>query len=134
MALAAALRGWTATQRNVVLAAYLGWTLDAFDFLMITLIAKDITATFHTPATGIGLILTGTLALRPVGAFIFGRLADKFGRRPVLMFNVCTRLRHLPRAQVPVWRCDGRRMGGWVLACHGACAVRNPRRRVGYSS
>lgn len=84
----AALKGWSATQRNVVLAAYLGWTLDAFDFLMITLIAKDITAEFHTPPTGIGLILTGTLALRPVGAFIFGRLADKFGRRPVLMFNV----------------------------------------------
>ena len=40
--LTSALRGWTATQRNVVIAAYLGWTLDAFDFRMLTLITKDI--------------------------------------------------------------------------------------------
>src|SRR5689334_13539122 len=86
----AALRGWSATQRNVVLAAYLGWTLDAFDFLMITLIAKDIATEFGTKATALGLVVTATLALRPVGAFIFGRLADRFGRRPVLMLNVLT--------------------------------------------
>lgn len=86
----AALRGWTATQRNVVITAYLGWTLDAFDFLMLTLITKDIAEEFHKPATALGLVITGTLALRPVGAFIFGRLADRFGRRPILMLNVLT--------------------------------------------
>lgn len=86
----AALRGWTATQRNVVIAAYLGWTLDAFDFLMITLIAKDIADEFRVPDTALGLVITATLVLRPVGAFIFGRLADHFGRRPILMLNVLT--------------------------------------------
>jgi SHS family lactate transporter-like MFS transporter len=86
----AALRGWTATQRNVVIAAYLGWTLDAFDFLMLTLITKDIAEEFNVRATALGLVITATLALRPVGAFIFGRLADKFGRRPILMLNVLT--------------------------------------------
>ena len=86
----AALRGWTATQRNVVVAAYLGWTLDAFDFLMLTLITVDIAREFQVPATSLGLVITATLALRPVGAFIFGRLADRFGRRPVLMVNVLT--------------------------------------------
>ena len=86
----AALRGWTATQRNVVIAAYLGWTLDAFDFLMLTLITKDIADEFHVPDTALGLVITATLALRPVGAFIFGRLADRFGRRPILMLNVLT--------------------------------------------
>src|ERR1700755_1254919 len=84
----AALRGWTATQKSVVAAAYLGWTLDAFDFLLLTLITKDIAAEFHTGATSLGLVITATLALRPVGAFIFGRLADKFGRRPILMLDV----------------------------------------------
>ncbi|HVV31669.1 MAG TPA: MFS transporter [Vitreimonas sp.] len=86
--LTSALRGWTATQRNVVIAAYLGWTLDAFDFLMLTLITKDIADEFHVPDTALGLVITATLALRPVGAFIFGRLADRFGRRPILMLNV----------------------------------------------
>jgi SHS family lactate transporter-like MFS transporter len=84
----AALRGWTATQRNVAIAAYLGWMLDAFDFLMLTLITKDVAESFHVHATALGLVITGTLALRPVGAFIFGRLADRYGRRPILMLNV----------------------------------------------
>jgi SHS family lactate transporter-like MFS transporter len=83
-----AIRGWTATQRHVVAAAYLGWTLDAFDFLLLTLVAKDVAKEFDRGALGIGVVLTATLALRPLGAFIFGRLADRYGRRPVLMLDV----------------------------------------------
>src|SRR6185312_2443540 len=83
-----ALKGWTSTQRHVVLASYLGWTLDAFDFLLLTLVAKDVAAEFHTPATTVGSALLLTLAARPIGAFIFGRLADRFGRRPILQIDV----------------------------------------------
>ncbi|HEX2592119.1 MAG TPA: MFS transporter [Rhizomicrobium sp.] len=83
-----AVRGWTSTQKHVVAASYLGWTLDAFDFLLITLVAKDIATEFGTNAKALGLIITLTLYMRPLGAFIFGRLADRFGRRPVLMFDV----------------------------------------------
>ncbi|MEI9888626.1 MAG: MFS transporter [Rhizomicrobium sp.] len=83
-----ALKGWSTTQKHVVAASYLGWTLDAFDFLLITYVAKDIAAEFHTNAKALGFIITATLVMRPLGAFIFGRLADRFGRRPVLMLDV----------------------------------------------
>jgi SHS family lactate transporter-like MFS transporter len=83
-----AIKGWSSTQRHVVAASYFGWTLDAFDFLLITYVAKDIAAEFNTNAKALGFILTATLVMRPLGAFVFGRLADRFGRRPVLMFDV----------------------------------------------
>ena len=84
----AALKGWSSAQKHVVAASYLGWTLDAFDFLLITYVAKDIAADFGTNAKALGFIITATLIMRPLGAFIFGRLADRFGRRPVLMADV----------------------------------------------
>lgn len=79
---------WTRDQRNVVIAAYLGWTLDAFDFFLMTLVFKDIAAEFHTKTSEVTIALMLTLAMRPLGALIFGRLADKFGRRPTMMANV----------------------------------------------
>jgi SHS family lactate transporter-like MFS transporter len=83
-----ALKGWSSAQKHVVAASYLGWTLDAFDFLLITLVAREIAHDFHADAKALGFIITATLVMRPLGAFIFGRLADRFGRRPVLMFDV----------------------------------------------
>jgi MFS transporter, SHS family, lactate transporter len=79
---------WTPEQRNVTIAAYLGWTLDAFDFFLMVFVLKDIAAEFHTKIPEVAFALTLTLAMRPVGALIFGRLADKFGRRPTLMVNI----------------------------------------------
>jgi SHS family lactate transporter-like MFS transporter len=79
---------WTREQINVTIAAYLGWTLDAFDFFIMTLVFKDIAAEFNTKVSDVAFALTLTLAARPLGALIFGRLADKFGRRPTLMINV----------------------------------------------
>ncbi|HEX2761494.1 MAG TPA: MFS transporter, partial [Rhizomicrobium sp.] len=83
-----ALRGWTARQKHVVTASYLGWTLDAMDFFLLVFVFNQIAAEFHTTRGTVALATTLTLGFRPVGAFIFGRLADRFGRRPILMFNI----------------------------------------------
>jgi MFS transporter, SHS family, lactate transporter len=79
---------WTREQRNVTIAAYLGWTLDAFDFFLMVFILKDIAAEFNTKIPEVAFAITLTLAMRPLGALIFGRLADKYGRRPTLMVNI----------------------------------------------
>lgn len=79
---------WTREQRNVTIAAYLGWTLDAFDFFLMVFVLKDIATEFNTEIPAVAFAITLTLAMRPIGALIFGRLADKFGRRPTLMVNI----------------------------------------------
>jgi len=83
-----ALRGWTKEQKHVVAASYLGWTLDAFDFFLLVLVLTDIAKDFGVSVKTLSWAITLTLAMRPVGAFIFGRLADRFGRRPIMMIDV----------------------------------------------
>src|ERR1700761_4192861 len=81
----AALSGWSSEQKHVVAASFLGWTLDAFDFFILVFVLKDIAQEFHTDVS-VAILLT--LAVRPIGAFIFGRAADRWGRRPTLMVDV----------------------------------------------
>jgi len=83
-----AFRGWTSAQKHVVAASFLGWMLDAFDFFLLIFVIPDIAYDFHVGVPAVSWAVTLTLALRPVGAFLFGRLADHFGRRPVLMADV----------------------------------------------
>src|SRR5579872_1746336 len=75
-------------QRNAVLAGFLGWTLDAFDFFILTLVIDDIAKSFGKSRPDIAFALTVTLAMRPIGAVVFGIMADHFGRRLPLMLNV----------------------------------------------
>ncbi|WP_206093705.1 MFS transporter [Pandoraea thiooxydans] len=79
---------WTKQQKSVALASFLGWTLDAFDFFLMVFVLKDIAKAFDVEITSVTIAIMLTLALRPLGALIFGRLADRFGRRPVLMANI----------------------------------------------
>jgi SHS family lactate transporter-like MFS transporter len=84
----AALSGWTSEQKHVVAASFLGWSLDAFDFFLLVFVLKDIAEEFHTDISNVTLAILLTLAMRPIGAFIFGRAADRWGRRPTLMVNI----------------------------------------------
>jgi putative sialic acid transporter len=75
-------------QRNALLASFLGWTLDAFDFFIVVMVLTDIAKDFNRSNADIALTLTITLAFRPVGAFLFGLMADRYGRRIPLMMDV----------------------------------------------
>jgi SHS family lactate transporter-like MFS transporter len=69
-------------------ASFLGWTLDAFDFFLVAFCLTAIGKEFHQPDTAVALSITLTLAFRPVGAFIFGLIADRYGRRLPLMIDL----------------------------------------------
>lgn len=73
---------------NAVAAGFLGWTIDAFDFFVLVFSVSAIAKDFGRSIPAIALTITASLVMRPVGAFIFGLLADRYGRRPVLMANI----------------------------------------------
>src|SRR3979409_2372794 len=74
--------------RAAVLASFLGWTLDAFDFFLVVFALTAIAKEFHKTDAEMALTITVTLAFRPVGAFIFGLMADRYGRRLPLMIDL----------------------------------------------
>jgi SHS family lactate transporter-like MFS transporter len=74
--------------RAALLAGYLGWTLDAFDFFLVVSCLTAIGREFHKTDAEMALTLTATLAFRPVGAFLFGLMADRYGRRLPLMLDL----------------------------------------------
>ncbi|HET7101646.1 MAG TPA: MFS transporter [Terriglobia bacterium] len=75
-------------QWHAVSASFLGWTLDAFDFFSVVFIVDRLAAEFSVSKADIIWTLTATLAMRPVGALVFGLFADRYGRRTALMANV----------------------------------------------
>lgn len=78
----------TGDQRNAFMASFFGWTMDAFDYFLVVLVYADIATTFHHTKTDVAFLTTATLAMRPVGALLFGLWADRVGRRVPLMVDV----------------------------------------------
>jgi len=77
-----------ANQRNALLAGFLGWTMDAFDFFVLVMVLDAVAKDFGCTRPEIALTLTASLAMRPIGAFLFGILADRYGRRLPLILDV----------------------------------------------
>lgn len=81
-------RPLTAVQRNTFIACFLGWSLDAFDFFILVFCLSALAGEFHATVSEVSEAIFWTLAMRPVGAILFGIMADRFGRRPTLMFDI----------------------------------------------
>ena len=82
------MRSLSGSQWKTFIAAFLGWALDAFDFFLVTFVTLRIAKDFNVGLTAVLFTVTLTLIMRPVGALIFGILADRFGRRTPLMISV----------------------------------------------
>src|SRR5437016_12780559 len=74
--------------RNAILAGFLGWTLDAFDFFILTFVLAPIAKEFGQTIPAIALTITASLATRWIGAILFGLFADRYGRRIPLIVTI----------------------------------------------
>jgi MFS transporter, SHS family, lactate transporter len=81
-------RRLTRVQRNTFIACFLGWSLDAFDFFILTFCVSAIATQFQAKVSAVAEAIFITLAFRPVGAFLFGMMADRYGRRVTLMVDI----------------------------------------------
>jgi len=81
-------RRLTPVQRNTFIACFLGWSLDAFDFFILTFCVSAIATQFQARVSAVAEAIFLTLAMRPVGAFLFGLMADRYGRRLTLMVDI----------------------------------------------
>ncbi|HTX59200.1 MAG TPA: MFS transporter, partial [Verrucomicrobiae bacterium] len=85
---ASALAELSPAARKTFVACFLGWTLDAFDFFLLTFVVARVATEFSQSIPGVAFAITLTLMCRPLGALIFGWFADRFGRRKPLMIDV----------------------------------------------
>jgi MFS transporter, SHS family, lactate transporter len=84
----APFRTLTAQQRHTFAACFLGWSLDAFDYFILVFCVSAIAGDFRVAKSAVTEALVLTLAFRPLGALLFGWMADRVGRRPTLIVNI----------------------------------------------
>jgi MFS transporter, SHS family, lactate transporter len=77
-----------ANARNALIAGFLGWTLDSFDYFILTYVLAQVGADFHRSVVDMAETITVSLMVRPIGALIFGLMADRYGRRLPLMLDI----------------------------------------------
>jgi MFS transporter, SHS family, lactate transporter len=98
-------RRLTTAQRLTFVASLLGWSLDSFDFFILVLCISAIATEFNAKVSSVFAAVFWTLAMRPVGAFLFGLFADRAGRRPALLVNIlCFSFFELASAFAPTLR------------------------------
>ena len=122
----------SAEAAHTLFASFLGWALDAFDFFILIFVMPAVAREFHRPISHIAFTITATLALRPVGALIFGWIADRYrpphptdDRRHLLFPRRSAErpraeLRMVPGDARAVRNRDGRRMGRGRVARDGS--------------
>ena len=132
----------TAAARRTFIASFLGWTLDAFDFFLLTFVISRIAGNFGKAIPEVTFAITLTLMCRPIGALLFGWLADRYGRRGPLMFDIaCYSVIELATAFSPNFTVFlvlrglyGVAMGGeWGLGAAMAMEALPPQRRGFFS-
>lgn len=79
---------WTAPQRRALFAGVGSWTLDGLDYFILVFVLTDVAHGLKSTVTTASVATTLTLLLRPIGAIIFGALAEKFGRKHILAINI----------------------------------------------
>ena len=82
--------GTTTAQRNTLIAAGLGWTLNGFDVMLYSLVVTQLMAEFGMDKATAGLLNALTLVASAIGSLLFGLLADRFGRRRMLSYSILT--------------------------------------------
>jgi SHS family lactate transporter-like MFS transporter len=104
MTLLQPFRTLNSNQRRAFIGCFLGWGLDAFDFFILTYCLDSVATTFHVSLVSAAEMFFWTLCMRPIGALVFGVLAERFGRRPTLMLNIaCFMVLEVASAFAPTW-------------------------------